>query len=433
MNSIINKNLIRARERDVSTKLFYSLIRDSKNKNGFIYDIGSTIEVEKSEKLALRRIIQSAHKESLFLDEYLNYSSSWGDINLRLAIKKFFIKRGVTDINEITEIMVTKGILDAFQKVLNCLDITHVIVPEYAPHFAETFSISKGKKVIIIPVDADKGTLDLKFLKKQLNKLNINKDKVLMYITHPGAPVGFVLNSKFIENNLIPFLAKEKIFLFSDSYITSTSFTKSKIKPILSFKNAKSVCVEAITLSKEIGLPGIRVGGIAGNEKVIEAMRIQAATEIDMIPLFAQRLATKALNSISPSLSGRRVQRELKKDILPVFKKMHWPVILPKAGFDMLVEIPPAFFKPGIKDPALFASFSILNHFGVAFFPYSVSHTRQKKKFFLRLVLKQKDRKISKALLKMHKNGFIWSKYKPKHKDMEFLKEKIKTLDLTKL
>jgi aspartate/methionine/tyrosine aminotransferase len=254
-----------------------------------------------------------------------------------------------------------------------------------------------------------------------------------MYITHPSAPAGTIMSDTFIQNDLIPFLRANRIWLISDSYISSTRFDGKPLRPILSFPGAKDVAVEAITVSKEIGLPGARAGGVAGNEKIIEALRIHAATTIDTIALPSQRLAAKALREIDPAIAGSRIAQELHEKVLPRFSAMNWPVLKPAAGIDMLVSVPPGFIRAGIEDPGLLASVSILRRFGVAFFPCSVFDQEGNGKFFLRLVLKQKEGKIPNALDLLRLNGFDFEADKPIAEDIDFLRHKIDTLDLIKL
>ncbi len=435
MQPEINRDLMAARERDFAAKLFYSLMRKLAETGRDICDIGSTVEVDPSEAEIIDSVIEQAHKESLKLGEYSRYASSWGTIELRNAISSFFARHGASNIDPKTEVMVSRGIIDSVGKVIASVDITHVIVPSLAPYYPETFSVFQKKAVVVAPLNLKTGNLDLETLKERLriSCALTQKGKILMYISHPSAPAGTVMNDSFVEVELIPFLRENGIWLFSDSYISSTRFDGKQLRPILSFKGAKDVAVEAITVSKELGLPGARAGGVAGNPKIVEALRIHAATTIDTIGLPSQRLAAIALDKIDPAIAGARITRELRNAILPRLRRMRWPVIKPRAGIDMLVAVPPGFMRHDIVDPALVASFSILRRFGIAFFPCTVFSQDGSGKSFLRLVLKQKTGKIPNALDLLAQRGFNWKSDKPCKKDIVFLKGKMKNLDLTKL
>ncbi|MEK9180325.1 MAG: aminotransferase class I/II-fold pyridoxal phosphate-dependent enzyme [Patescibacteria group bacterium] len=429
----INRDLMAARQRDFAAKLFYSLMRGLAEAGREICDIGSTVEIDSLEADPINQVVERAHAESMKLGEYSRYASSWGTIELRNAISGFFAKRGVSNIDPKTEVMVSRGIVDSVDKVIASLDITHVVIPSCAPYYAETFSVLRRKEIIVAPLNLMTGSLDLEVLRARLMASGGVKGKVLMYITHPSAPAGTAMSDRFIENQLIPFLRKNGIWLVSDSYISATRFDGKTIRPILSFAGAKDVAVEAITVSKELGLPSARAGGIAGNAQIIEAVRIYAATMIDTVALPSQRLAAMALDEIDPAIAGNRIEQELKDEILPRFEAMQWPVIVPKAGIDMLLSVPPGFIRRGVRDPALVASFSILRRFGIAFFPCTVFSNDKSGRFNLRLVLKQRMGKIPRALDSLSKQGFNWRSDKPCEKDLAFLRAKVANLDLTKL
>ncbi|MBI5613568.1 aminotransferase class I/II-fold pyridoxal phosphate-dependent enzyme [Candidatus Gottesmanbacteria bacterium] len=252
-----------------------------------------------------------------------------------------------------------------------------------------------------------------------------------MYITHPAAPVGTVMDDDFIDYKLIPFCKTRGITLFSDSYISATQFNGKRLRPILSYPKAMEVSVEAITVAKELGLPGARAGGIAGNEYIINGIRLLAATEVDIVPGPSQILAAKALSEIKPEIIGQKIQKELEGEILPRFERMGWPVLKPRAGIDMIIAIPPLFRQADIDNPSLLAAITMLRKYRVAMCPCSVFGPAGK--YALRLVIKQKEGEIAIALDKMRGEGFYWQGEKPTMKDALFLHEELMRLDLTKL
>src|SRR3989338_2140768 len=93
--STIKPDLISARERDFSAKLFFAFMRKVTQEGVAISDIGSQIEVDDSEKKLIQDVLERAHSESMWLEEHMKYASSWGTIRLRQAITGFFEKRGV--------------------------------------------------------------------------------------------------------------------------------------------------------------------------------------------------------------------------------------------------------------------------------------------------------------------------------------------------
>jgi aspartate/methionine/tyrosine aminotransferase len=327
--------------------------------------------------------------------------------------------------------MVTKGINHALWTCIRSLDCTHVIIPSWAPYVVPSFALAESKELIEAPLDLHSGNFDLEVLEKRIQATGATKGKMLMYMTLPSMPPGTVPEERFIEEKFIPFLRNKGIFVISDSYVFTTTFENKRIRPLLSYKGAKDVAVEAITVSKEIGLPGVRAGGIAGNSHPINHMRIHAASMVDIISSATQNMAAAAFEQINPAGSATRIRQEVINEILPRFDAMNWPIVQPQAGIDMLVAVPPQFIENGAKDPSLLAAFSILRRFGVALCPASVYGPDGK--YFLRLVLKQSNKKIPRALDHLVQQGFQWNTDKPSEEDIAFLENRLASLDLTKL
>lgn len=420
------------RRDDWAIKLFYAEMRLARESGRNILDIGSTNEVDDSELSGLNLLIEEAHQESLTDGHYIQYASSWGTIELRRAISTFFARRGVSDIDPVEEVMVTRGIIDSVSKVIKALDIDNVIIPSWSMYFARSHAILNGKSIIEAPLDLESGNFDLQCLEDRLEREEAMPGRSLMYMTHPACPTGNLPDDSFIEEELIPFLKENGIALISDSYISSTTFSGRRIRPILSYEGAKEVAVEAITVSKEIGLPGARAGGIAGNAQIINAVRLLVTSSIDIIPETAQHLAARALLEVDTDQVGRRISREFNDEILPKLQMMGWPRIIPEAGIDFLVEVPHGFIRDDVENPSLLASFSFMRRFGVAFCPASVFNNVEGRNF-LRIVLKQKSGKIPQALQHLEESGFDWMSDEPNVDDVNLLQNRLDNLDLTRL
>lgn len=172
-------------------------------------------------------------------------------------------------------------------------------------------------------------------------------------------------------------------------------------------------------------------GGIAGNEHIINGIRLLAATEVDIVPGPSQILAAKALKQIKPEIVGQRLRSELENDILPRLADMGWPFLKPKAGIDMVIAVPPGFRRDDIENPSLLAAVAFLRHYGIAMCPCSVFGPDGN--YALRLVLKQKEGEIVRALDKMRNEGFCWRAEEPTVEDITFLNEELARSDLTRL
>lgn len=427
----IRPEILEARGKDVSIKWFYAKMREMRENGINVLDIGSSVQVDDLELPQITKIIDSTHNASKEKGLYTEYSSSWGIMELRMAIAVFFAEWGGVNLDPRTEIMVSRGIMDSLDRTIKAFSWKGVIIPNWAPYYARSKATINGLPVIEVPIDLGTGNLQLDLLEQKFREQERDPSNLLMYITHPAAPIGTVMEDNFIESQLIPFCKNSGVTLFSDSYISATQFDGRRLRPILSYHGAKDVCVEAITVAKELGLPGARAGGIAGNEHIINGIRLLAATEVDIVPGPSQLLAAHALQQIQPEMVAQRIRLELENEILPRFKKMGWPVFKPQAGIDMVIAVPPGFKQAGIENPSLLAAIAILRRYGVAMCPCSVFGPDGK--LVLRLVLKQKEGEIPRALDKIQSEGFCWETEKPIIEDITFLHEELKRLDLTKL
>lgn len=411
---------------------FYSLTRAAKTHNYPYIDIASSVEVDAREKPELFAVIEASHREAVRRESQIQYPSSHGLRELHTAIAADFNRWGGIDIDPYSEVTVTAGIMGAYKKVLAAFDLTHVVIPSYCPYFARAFAELEGKVIVEAPLDLQTGQLSLADVESRLQELGADPAKTLFYITHPSAPAGTIMQDSFIEGQFLPFIDRMGMTFFSDSYIRATRFdTDGYILPILSYAGAIRLGVEAITIAKEMGLPGVRVGGLAGNRHIIQGIKEFSSASIDMLPEEPQITAAMALERIDPSFVGRRIAAELHEQIIPRFKAMGWYVIEPKAGIDMMVGVPPNFIREDIADPSLLAAISIFRHYGVAISPASVFGPDGRK--FLRLVLKQEVGVIPSALDTLQRNGFDWATYGPNPEDILAMDQLISALDLTKL
>lgn len=430
----VNPNILKTREWDLPIKLYYAQMRAIREEgiwdNG-VTDIGSSIETDETELDPLRKLIREAHEESLMHGDYTNYASSYGAIDLRQAIAEFYAQLGYPGIDLHAEVMVTGGTINAVHRIIRALDMKSIIIPSWAPFFARGHAMMEGLEIIEAPFDLTSGAFDLEQLDKNLSEKGFLPDEALMYIAHPASPVGSVMTDSFIEQKLISYLTKKGIFVISDTTVYSTQFDGSPIRPMVSYPGFRTIGVESITISKEFGLPGCRIGGLVGNKEMINAVRMLAGTEVDILPAAEQRIAAKALRTLDPKPVERRIARELQSEILPRLQRMGWPVHIPQAGVDMILEVPQGYRDATIPDPSLLATFSWLRRYGVGLCPGSVFSSEGKN--YVRLGLKQRAGKVPDALDRMKKQGFDWGTDTPSEEDVRYLEEKIATLDLTRL
>lgn len=421
LNMSLHPDLYGARLFGKQTKIFYALMRHFsehalRQGTAPLLDIGSSIEVDEDQFSALQPVIAEAHEESLREGHYTNYPSSWGLLRLRRSIAALYQRKYGVSLDHEREVMVTGGIIKAVDILLQALNVQHVVVPSLSPSYLFSMARLRGKNIIPVDLNLRDGSFDLDRLARELNVRRLypggSNESALFYMTLPSAPAGTLPDEKFMQDELIPFLQRYGLPTVSDSYIYATSFCGKGVRPFMTYKGARDVGVETITLSKELGLPGIRMGGMVGNREIINAVRLFASSVLDMIPLPNQNLAAHALDRIDPGPVAKRVSAELHDEILPGFEKLGWPVLRPQAGLDLLVAVPQVFQRevPNCSQRSFYAAIALLMKYGVGFCPVSECGEEESGKW-LRVVIKQNDRKVARALERLANCGFRWDTF----------------------
>lgn len=422
LNRLIKPEILIAREKQIHIKWFYTKVREEREKNPSLIDIGTTIRPRLKEISFLRKALSKTEKESKQRNLYFNYSSSWGLIELRRAIADYLSKTYRISLDPIKELMVTSSVSDTYEKILQSFNWSGIILPSLAPPFIISETLFYHFPIIKVPINFKNGNLNLEKLGKKLNP----KKRWLLVVYHPNFPTGLVMDDNFIKNTLFPFCKKYNVFIFSETYFSAKRLDGQPFRPLLTFPEAKKFCVEVMGLHRELGTMGMRVAAILGNEEMINAIRIVSSIKIDIVPSFFQVAMTHILNYLTENkksaLGIDDIVKELKEEIIPRLKKMGWPFILPQAGVEMVVAVPPHFLRKEIKNPSLFAAFVFLKRYQVAFEP-PFALTPEGKKWLV-IHLRQPENLVATALDKMIQKGFYWKKVKPTKEEIdEFIKE----------
>lgn len=407
----IDPDVLDARERHKSTKLYYSLMYQAR-KIGLtdFYDISSSVHlIDKEQEAATRRITDRAYVDSVNSGEFNSYPSAYGLTELRQAGADLFARWAGINLDPNDNLMVTAGIIDGIEAAISSPKITHVIRPDFSPYYVDSQARTLHKQVLEVPLDLHTGNLDLEVLEQILSQ--IEPGSALLYITTPSSPAGTLPQEGFMES-LINLAVIRRLAIVSDSYVYATTFSGQPIRPLLSYPHAVRVGLEAIGVSKELSIPGVRAGVIAGNAKLINSMRVRATGLLRMLPAFNQRVAAYALNELEPDDTAIKISRELHNEILPRLAALNWPVtVMPQAGIDMALPLPSIFMSAPKSERSLLASLAIIDQYGVAFSP-TCGYGDQGDNY-LRIVLKQPCGVIPRALDHLLERGFNWETVSP--------------------
>ncbi|MBI5613567.1 aminotransferase class I/II-fold pyridoxal phosphate-dependent enzyme [Candidatus Gottesmanbacteria bacterium] len=154
----------------MSIKLFYAKMREMRENGDEVIDIGSSVKVGDIELPQVMDVIDKAHEVSKARGLYTEYASSWGTMDLREAVADFFAQWGGVDLDPKSQTMVTRGIIDSYDRVLRAFQWNGVIIPNWAPYYARSKAIIHGLPIVDVPINLASGNLRLDTLERSLNE-----------------------------------------------------------------------------------------------------------------------------------------------------------------------------------------------------------------------------------------------------------------------
>jgi aspartate/methionine/tyrosine aminotransferase len=190
------------------------------------------------------------------------------------------------------------------------------------------------------------GFFDLIEAEKIINNLP-EKSIRFMYLNSPCNPNGKVATRDYL-NQLVQFALKHEILILHDmdSWYT-THNNETHLVNILEIPQAKQCSLTVLSLSKEFGLPGLRIGLVAGNDYAINAIRMHNSTFSVMIPEVCQYAAKAALDNFNAEQQKPEINEYvgyLIKKSIAGWQSLGWPpeaIHSPDGGFKYLLSVPP--------------------------------------------------------------------------------------------
>ena len=188
-------------------------------------------------------------------DLHLGYTETWGAPDLREAIAETY--SNVKAENILCFAGAEEGVYAAMRVILDGDDHAIVVVPNYQA--AETIPLDICE-VSGIPLDPDSGwQLNLDALEAA-----IRPNTKLISVCFPNNPTGAIIAQDDFQS-LIELCRKYQLYLFSDEVYRGVELDASKRIPQAADVYEKGVSLNV--MSKAYGLPGLRIGWIASQDK----------------------------------------------------------------------------------------------------------------------------------------------------------------------
>ncbi|MBZ7942124.1 LL-diaminopimelate aminotransferase [Campylobacter molothri] len=287
------------------------------------------------------KLCESANK-----DKTSGYSASIGIFKLRLAICDWYQRKYNVSLDPETEVVATMGSKEGFvnlaRAIINPGDVAIVPTPAYPIH-TQAFIIAGGNVVKMPLIYNENFELDEDKFFQILNTTlqeSVPKPKYLV-VNFPHNPTTVICEKSFYEK-LVQIAKKERFYIISDIAYADLTYNYYKTPSILEIDGAKDVAVETYTLSKSYNMAGWRVGFVAGNKRLINALKkIKSWFDYGMYTPI-QVAATVALNSDQSCVEKIRLNYEKRMQVLiESFSNIGWNLSKPKASMFVWAKLPP--------------------------------------------------------------------------------------------
>jgi len=287
-------------------------------------------------KFIVDKLIEAAQRTTTH-----RYSLSRGIPRLRKAICDWYRRRYEVELNPDTEAIVTigskEGIAHLCLAILDSNDTVVVPNPSYPIHIYGP--AIAGAHVVSVPIhDQGQFLADLESLIPRM----MPRPKALI-VNFPSNPTTECVELPFLAR-LVEMAREFGFYLIHDLAYADIAFDGYKPPSVMQVPGAKDVAVEFFTLSKSYNMPGWRVGFMAGNQTLVNALgRLKSYfdygtfTPIQVASILALEGPQACVAEICETYRKRR-------DVLVEgLNRAGWPVALPKATMFVWARIPEPF------------------------------------------------------------------------------------------
>lgn len=321
------------------------------------------------------------------------YAPATGIRPLKDAFCRHYARQYNVALDPAKEVVVSLGSKDAFSHlclaILGTRDACVLPTPAYTPHlFAPQIA---GAHVAGVFLEEEiPGAKLIADIKKTFETLR-PRPKFLI-LNFPHNPTAQTVDLPFFEE-IIALARSYKFWVLNDLAYGHTCFDGYRAPSILQAKGAKDVAVEMFTMSKPYSMAGWRIGFLAGNAQLMDALaRIKPYYDYGhFIPL--QLAAAVALDTGDDYIRQQSVIYQRRRDVLlSGLQKSGWGRTIKNRGTMFSWQPLPGAFR-AMGSVAFCAQ--LAEKAGVSFFPGS--GFGEEGEGFVRMALVESDARISES------------------------------------
>ncbi len=332
------------------------------------------------------------------------YPSCFGTDEVRKTIQAFMKARFDVTLNRDTQLCLTQGTTQAFDTMAQTFAGRYVVLPRFSIFTVAQAAAANGAECVRAPHCEKTGFFHLEGLGRLLRDLGPSGVRFI-YLNSPSNPEGKVAKTEYLER-LVALATEAEAPVLHDMDCWGGNPEVSK--NILSVKGAMECSVSAITPSKELGLPGVRVGFLAGNAQIITRVQRNNEWRGVMIPGANQAAFAAALGGCpTGELCNNSEKRAALEASFEGWRRLGWPeekIYKPGLGYKYLVDLPPAIQEEWGAEAAELLEFEIFRRTGVKL---STTHpfNPRAEVHYLRTVVSQDSKTVRRAFGRMEEAG----------------------------
>jgi alanine-synthesizing transaminase len=266
------------------------------------------------------------------------YSASKGIYNLRREMALKYARKWNVELDPETEVLATIGSKEGFSHMCLAMlgpgDTAIVADPAFPIHI---YGVAlAGANCITVPLGNDQKFLDrIAMICESL----FPRPKLLI-LNYPHNPTSMTVDEGFFEA-VVDLAKKFGIAVIHDFAYGETLFDGYKAPSFLSAKGAKDVGVEFTTMSKPYSMAGFRIGFVAGNKKMVEALATIKGYYDYGIFQAIQIASIIAMRECDDFIVQQNAKYQLRRDVVcEGLKKMGWEVDIPRASMFIWTKFP---------------------------------------------------------------------------------------------
>jgi alanine-synthesizing transaminase len=309
-------------------------LRAERRRQGIdLIDLGMGNPTDPPSDFTIEKLAEAAHDKRNH-----RYSPSRGLEQLRVEVAKQYRKRWGVELDPDKEVVVTVGSKEGFTHMCWAMlepgDVAIVPEPAYPAHVYGP--MLAGAQVVYVPIGTDD-----EFLRNvEAAARSAPARQKLLVLNFPHNPTTAVVGPGFYDKAL-DVARRCNLIVISDLAYGWLGFDGYKCPSFLATPGAREFGVELSSMSKSYNMPGWRIGFVAGNARMIEALTtIKHYVDYGIFaPIQIASIVTMRQGDEHIASQIRRY--ESRRDVLMRgLQRLGWQADPPKAGMFVWARIP---------------------------------------------------------------------------------------------